>query len=86
MGTVEDVAKAVTSLFSRGMDSEEDLFKGDRTRLRRVMPYQNLWWLSVGLDVAPNLFGSGTYYEPNYRMEERVYELIGGEPEPQKQG
>lgn len=85
LGTVEDVVKAGTALFSRGIDSEEELFKSDRTRARRSLPFQNLWWLSVGLDVVPNLFGGGgTYFNPNYRIEEQLYGLIGGEPEAQR--
>ena len=84
-GVVEDFFKGLVAVTSRGLDPEEEMYKGDRTRLRRLLPWQNLWWLSIGLDVIPNVLGgSGTYFDSNYRIEERLYELAGGQPEEQR--
>lgn len=84
LSAADDLHKGLGAFFSRGLDPDNDLFKSDRKRLRRAFPYQNMWWLSAGLDAAPNLFdGDGDFFNNNYRIEERLYETIGGEPKPQ---
>jgi len=86
LSAADDLHKALGGLVNRGMDPDNDLFKSDRKLLRRAFPYQNMWWLSVGLDVAPNLLEGGSFYDQNYRFEERMYKLIGGTPKPQGGG
>jgi len=80
LSAADDLYQGLGAFVNRGLDPDNELFKSDRKRLRRAIPYQNLWWLSVGLDVAPNMLDRGSFYDSNYRFEERMYQMIGGEP------
>ena len=85
LSAMDDISKAVTGTAFRALEPEEDIGKRERSRTRRILPYQNLWWLSLGLDVAPNLLDGGDYFSKHYKIEERIYDLFGGEAEATRQ-
>ena len=82
---LDDIQKLFFGTAIRSLNPNEEISKRDRSSMRRVLPYQNLWWLSLGLDVAPNLMDGGDYFSNHYKIQERVYGMFGGEPEATRQ-
>lgn len=67
-GTAKDIIDVGTSIF------RDDYNSSDASRLRRLIPFQNLWQLRIMLDIGPNLPNAGgrKYFDDFLKIEHRI--------------